>query len=98
MFCSNILLVFPSLLEDMIGGMSAGGMNNFSSGSSSNSNSSFESIGDSSRSFTPLSDTSNDASYDAGENSDPENIGAWLLLKVIYFYCFNLKSILCNKK
>jgi len=63
-------------LEEMIaGGMAAGGMNdNFSSGSSSNS--SFESGGESSRSFTPLSDSSNDASYDAGENSDPENVGS----------------------
>jgi len=71
--------VFPSLLEDMIaGGMSAGGMNdNFSSGSSSNSNSSYEGDNiDDSLSFTPVSDSSNDASYDAGENSDPENIGA----------------------
>jgi len=58
------------------GGMAAGGMgDNFSSGSSSNG--SFEeSVGDSSRSFTPLSDSSNDASYDAGGNSDTENLGA----------------------
>ncbi|XP_008184180.1 DDB1- and CUL4-associated factor 1 isoform X1 [Acyrthosiphon pisum] len=68
--------MFPSYLEEMLaGGMAAGGMSdNFSSGSSSNS--SFESGGESSRSFTPLSDSSNDASYDAGINSDPENLGA----------------------
>lgn len=93
------ILVFPTYLEEMIaaGGMAGSGMSdNFSSGSS---NSSFESVGESSRSFTPLSDSSNDASYDAGGNSDPENLGAWLLLNVIYFYCFNLKSdIICNKK
>ncbi|CAH1724928.1 DDB1- and CUL4-associated factor 1 isoform X2 [Aphis gossypii] len=71
--------MFPSLLEDIIAdGMSAGGLNdNFSSGSSSNSNSSYEGDNiDDSLSFTPVSDSSNDASYDAGENSDPENIGA----------------------
>lgn len=69
--------MFPSYLEEMLAGGIARGMNdNFSSGSSNHSNSSFESGDESSRSLTPLSDSSNDASYDAGDNSDPENIGA----------------------
>lgn len=60
--CQN--LVFPSLLEDMLTGADMidgyDREDHFSSGSSSSINNS------SSRSITPLSEMSNDASYDAG--------------------------------
>lgn len=53
------------MLEDML----VGGMDDFDRDHFSSSSSSSSVIG-SSRSMTPLSDTS--ASYDAGGNSDPE--------------------------
>jgi len=57
-------------------GMATGEINdNISSGSSINS--SYMSIGENSRSSTPLSDSSNDPSYDPGENSDTEDVGAY---------------------
>lgn len=62
--------MFPSLLEDMINGRrddDYDGEDHFSSGSSSSSI-----INSSSRSITPLSDSSNDASYDAGRLSEDQ--------------------------
>lgn len=64
--------MFPSLLEDMMNGRRRDdeydGEDHFSSGSSSSSSI----INSSSRSITPLSDSSNDASYDAGRLSDDQ--------------------------
>lgn len=70
----NIKLVFPSFLEDII----TGGMDDEYDRDHFSSSSSSSSVVDSShsRSATPLSDSSNDASYDASVNTDPEDIGA----------------------
>lgn len=66
----NIKLVFPTFLEDMLG---AGGMDDsdredhFSSGSSSSS------ISTNPRSMTPLSESSNEASYTASVHTDQDD-------------------------
>lgn len=68
--------MFPSLLDDLMNGGPAAVENNVDGGhfQSSSSNSSVVSVH--SPSASPLSDSSNDASYDANVNTDPEDIGA----------------------
>jgi len=64
-FVEILKIVFPSLLEDMINeGMDRYARDQFSSSSSNIS----------SRSMTPLSETS--ASYSAGGDTEPEDISA----------------------